>query len=217
MTHDPKLLVSTGYDVIAKAYLDRYGNSRVRDQWLRRLIALLPGNSCVLDLGCGSGIPVAHELATHGHAVVGIDGSARQISLARFNVPNARFIHADMTHVEIAPRSFDAVAAFYSITHVPRDEHAELVRRIANWLKPGGVFLASLGADQSPEWRGNWLGAEMFFSHYGAEVNEQLVRDAGFNIEEAVVVQQDNEDGRFLWVVARPVASTTACGSKGGT
>jgi cyclopropane fatty-acyl-phospholipid synthase-like methyltransferase len=110
-----------------------------------------------------------------------------------------------MTRVEVAPSSFDTVAAFYSITHVPRDEHAELLRRIASWLKPGGVFLASLGADQSTDWRGSWLGAETFFSHYGAEVNEQLVRQAGFNIEEAAVVNQDNEDGRFLWVAARLV------------
>jgi SAM-dependent methyltransferase len=122
------------------------------------------------------------------------------------NVSNAHFIHADMTGVEIAPSSFDAVAAFYSITHVPRDEHAHLSRRIASWLKPGGVFLASLGADQSADWRGSWSGVEMFFSHYGAEVNEQLVRQAGFDIEDAAVVNQDNEDGRFLWVAARLVA-----------
>jgi hypothetical protein len=46
----------------------------------------------------------------------------------------------------------------------------------------------------------------MFFSHYGADVNEQLVRQAGFDIEEAAVVNQDNENGRFLWVAARLVA-----------
>jgi SAM-dependent methyltransferase len=206
MTGDPKSIVATGYDVIAEGYLERHGSSQVRDRWLGKLIALLPRNSRVLDLGCGSGVPVAQELATCGHDVVGVDGSARQLSLARLNVPNARFIHADMTHVRIPPRSFDAVAAFYSITHVPRDEHADLLRRIASWLKPGGVFLASLGADQSPDWRGNWLGVEMFFSHFGAEVNEQLVRRAGFNIEEAALVDQDNEDARFLWIVARPVA-----------
>ena len=48
-------------------------------------------------------------------------------------------------------------------------------------------------------------GAEVN-SHYGAEVNEQLVRQAGFDIEQAAVISQDNEDGRFLWVVARLVA-----------
>ena len=47
----------------------------------------------------------------------------------------------------------------------------------------------------------------MFFGcHDGAEVNEQLVCQAGFDVEEAAVVNQDNEDGRFLWVVARLVA-----------
>src|SRR5712671_4487660 len=131
VTDDPKSLVAAGYDVIAAGYLDRYGSSRVRDQWLGKLIALLPEKSRVLDLGCGPGVPVARELASCGHKVVGIDGSARQISFARLNVPDAHFIHADVTRVEIAPASCDAVAAFYSITHIPRDEHADLLRRIA--------------------------------------------------------------------------------------
>jgi SAM-dependent methyltransferase len=207
MTDDRKSLVSTGYDAIAEAYRERYASSSVRAHWLGRLIALLPKNSRVLDLGCGSGVPVAYELATRGHQVVGIDRSSRQVSLARSNVPNAHFIHADMTFVEFAPRSFDAVVAFYSTTHVPRDEHAGLLRRIASWLRPGGIFLASLGATEAPDWRGNWLGVEMFFSHHGAEVNEQLVRDAGFTIGEAAVVSQDDEDAQFLWVVAHHVTS----------
>lgn len=206
MADDPKLLVATGYDVIAEGYLERFGSSQVRDQWLGKLIALLPAKSRVLDLGCGSGVPVAQKLAARGHEVVGIDGSARQVSLAQLNVPDAEFIHADMTRVKLHSHHFDAVVAFYSITHVPRDEHADLLRRIAGWLKPGGIFLASLGANESPDWRGDWLGAEMFFSHYNAEDNEQLVRHAGFDIEEAAVVNQDNEDGQFLWVVARLAA-----------
>ena len=147
MTDDPKSIVATGYDLIAEGYVERYGRSSVRDQWLARLIALLPTKSRVLDLGCGSGVPVARELARRGHDVVGIDGSARQLSLARLNVSNAHFIHADMTRVEIAPSSFDAVAAFYSITHIPRDEHAHLLGRIASWSilgKPRGKPIGRL-------------------------------------------------------------------------
>jgi SAM-dependent methyltransferase len=206
MNDDPKSLVAAGYDVIAEGYMARFGRSQVCDQWLKKLIALLPGNARVLDLGCGPGVPVARELVACGHDVVGIDGSARQLSFARLNVPDAHFIQADMTQVEIAPTSFDAVAAFYSITHVPRNEHAHLLRRIASWLKPSGVFLASLGANETSDWMGSWLGVEMFFSHFGAEANEQLICQAGFHIEEAAVVNQDNEDGRFLWVAARRVA-----------
>lgn len=203
MTDDPKSLVANGYDMIADAYLQRYARSAVRDYWLRELIMLLRKGARVLDLGCGAGIPVVRELAARGFQVVGVDGSARQIQLARSNVPAAEFLQADMTCVQFAPASFDAISAFYSITHVPRNEHAALLRQILAWLKPRGIFVGSLGAGQLCDWRGDWLGVEMFFSHFGAETNERLVRDAGFAIEYARVVEQDNEDGRFLWIVAR--------------
>jgi SAM-dependent methyltransferase len=103
MTDDPKSIVATGYDLIAEGYLERYRRSLVRDQWLGKLITLLPTKSRVLDLGCGPGVPVARVLARRGHDVVGIDGSARQLSLARLNVSNAHFIHADMTRVGDCP------------------------------------------------------------------------------------------------------------------
>jgi cyclopropane fatty-acyl-phospholipid synthase-like methyltransferase len=118
-------------------------------------------------------------------------------------VPDAEFIHADMTAIDFSPRSFDAVAAFYSITHVPREEHASLFRRIADWLKPDGFLIASLGSAGCADWVGEWLGTEMFFSHYDANTCERLVREAGFDIERAEIVDQDDEDARFLWVIAR--------------
>jgi len=175
----------------------------VRDRWLGEMIAGLPDAGRVLDLGCGAGVPVAHQLIERGFNVLGIDGSVNQIGLARRNVPGAEFVHGDMAAVSFPPRSFDAVAAFYSITHVPREEHAMLLRRIAIWLKPEGMFIASLGSGECPGWMGEWLGVEMFFSHYDASTYERLVREAGFKIERAELVDQDNDDARFLWVIAR--------------
>lgn len=159
--------------------------------------------SRVLDLGCGAGVPLARDLTGLGHYVLGVDASARQIALARSNAPLAQFIHADMTTMDLQEASFDAVAAFYSITHVPRSEHAGFLKQIAQWLRPGGVFVASLGAGALPDWRGEWMGTEMFFSHYDADTYVGLLRGAGFAIERAEPLDQDNEDGRFLWIVAR--------------
>lgn len=202
---DSKCLVTRGYDQIADEYLVRYGASSVRDRWLSELTALISEQerARVLDLGCGAGIPVARHLAAVGHYVLGVDGSARQISLARRNVPLADFIHADMTTVNLPPASFDAVAAFYSITHVPRSDHACLLKRIAAWLRPGGVFVGSLGAGSLADWVGRWMGTEMFFSHFDADTNAVLLLEAGFAIERMEQVDQDNEDSRFLWIVAR--------------
>jgi SAM-dependent methyltransferase len=204
MATDPKQLVADGYDKIADAYLRRYEVSTVRDRWLNRLTETLPvQNARVLDLGCGAGIPVARELANRGHFVVGIDGSAQQITRASANVPEATFIQADMLKVELPQRHFDAVGAFYSITHIPATEQGELFKRVALWLKPGGFLVASLGTDRGGDWFGEWMGTRVFFSHNDKATSLALLHDAGLLVEQAEVQRQDNENTKFLWIVAR--------------
>ena len=203
MTRDPRIVVAQAYDQIAEIYLRRFGESAVRQFWLDQLIVRLPAGARVLDLGCGAGLPVARDLRDRGFVVTGIDGSARQIELARRNVPGATFIQADMTSVEFAAACFGAVTAFYSITHIPRDLHSRLFLAIANWLQPGGILLASLGAEAAADWTGEWLGAEMFFSQHDAATNVRLIQQTGMVVERAEIVAQDDEDVKFLWVIAR--------------
>jgi SAM-dependent methyltransferase len=156
----------------------------------------------VLDLGCGAGIPVARDLVALGHTVVGVDGSMQQIVRARRAVPAATFIEADICEVEFEAASFDAVGAFYSITHIPPAEQGQLISKIALWLKPGGRLIASFGAGEAEEWTGEWLGTMMFFGHSSEEVTLSCLRDAGFNVRRHSVEQQDNEDAAFLWIEA---------------
>ena len=200
-----KEIVADGYDKIAERYLDWGRADAARLRYLARLRALVPEGGKILDLGCGAGVPVARELSK-SFAVTGVDISGKQIALARENAPGAEFVEADIASVEFPQGSFDAVSAFYSLTHVPREEHAEVLARIAAWLKPGGIFLASLGAgDNSDNVENDWLGTPMFFSHFGAEENKRLVADAGFHTISAEVVSQkeNGADVAFLWVVAR--------------
>jgi hypothetical protein len=83
-----------------------------------------------------------------GHAVTGIDGSARQIGLARAHVPGAAFFHADMTARPILP----PVAAFYSIIQVPAADQGRLLARVGSWLKPRGVFVGNFGTGAPDNW-----------------------------------------------------------------
>ena len=128
---DVTKLVAAGYDQIADSYLQQFGQSAVRPRKLNELADLLPSRAHVLDLGCGAGVPVARDLIARGFEVTGVDASARQIERARGNVPQARFILADMTTIEFPAFDFDAVAAFYSITHIPRDRHASLLAHLS--------------------------------------------------------------------------------------
>jgi SAM-dependent methyltransferase len=204
---DPrKQIVRDAYDAIADKYLEWSQNSSVRARYLARFVALLPARGAqVLELGCGAGLPVTKILADRA-SVTAADISPVQVAFAIRNAPSAKIVCADMMTLDFQDASFDAVCAFYAITHLPREEHGELFRRIARWLRPGGNFLASLGAFETNDEDANWLGAPNFFSHYDAETNLKLLADAGFTIAEHETTPQDlnGEEGlRFLWVVAR--------------
>ena len=206
MTDRPKQIVRKGYDAIAERYLAWSRDSAPRRHYLEKLLAQLENGERVLELGCGAGLPATKALSERA-AVTGVDLSPKQIALAKANVPTAEFLCAEITALDFAPGTFDAVAAFYAVTHIPREEHAALFARIAQWLKPGGIFVATLGAvDLEDCFEEDWLGAPNFFSHYGADTNLALLKAAGFEILEHEVAAQDLEGEMhiaFLWVVAR--------------
>jgi SAM-dependent methyltransferase len=198
-------VVRTGYDTLG----DRYAawaariDDDPRDRFAAELTARLEPGADVLDLGCGPGVPTGAVLAER-FAVVGVDVSEVQLERARREVPTATFLHADLTEVDFPDGSFDAVVALYSITHVPREAHPRMFDRIAGWLRPGGLLLASLGARGSEDWLGEWLGTEMFFSSWDAETNRRLLRGAGFELvlDEVVTMREPEGPSTFHWVLA---------------
>jgi SAM-dependent methyltransferase len=205
----PKRTVQRGYDTMAERYLAWGADVRgdPRERFVEAFAQRLRPAARVLDLGCGAGLPSTEELARR-FDVVGVDFSEVQIRLARENVPAATFICADFGALDLPEGSFDGIAALYSISHIPRDEHQALFVRIADWLKPGGLFLASLGAAGSSDWTGEWLGVPMFFSSHDADTNRQLLRDAGLSliIDDVISMQEPESEVTFLWVLARKPA-----------
>jgi cyclopropane fatty-acyl-phospholipid synthase-like methyltransferase len=184
-------------DVRVRAVADAY--DRAAGRWeatrgeatpaLRRLLdeflAELPPGAAVLDVGCGSGVPVARALADAGCRVTGLDVSARLLDVARRAVPSAAFVHGDMRVAEPGG-PFDGLVAWDSVFHVPRADHAALFRRFRGWLRDGGLLLLALGGSA---WEGtsDMLGETFFYSGHDLEVALRLLRDAGFVVRRAEV------------------------------
>jgi len=203
MVEDAGGFVARGYDLIARRYADATIEARSHVTYykgfLDRCRAMVPGGGRILDLGCGAGI-VTEELAQWG-SVVGADLSFEQLRLARARVPRAALVQADMTRLGFIPGSFDAVAAFWSVIHVPRELHAPLLAAVHAWLRPGGVLFGTFGSGDNPsELDGDFFGAPMYWSHFDAETNRGLLRDAGFTVLQADVVEDAGEHP--LWVIA---------------
>jgi SAM-dependent methyltransferase len=204
---DPKQVVEQGYDRIAERYLEWTHDSRAgeRARYTSVLLNGLPAGAEVLDLGCGAGVPTTQALARR-FRVTGVDISARQIALARQDVPEARFIQADIAQLGFAPASFDAVSAFYAIIHVPRQEQAKLLRDIASWLRPGGLLVATMGArSMKADYGEDFLGAPMYWSSFDSETNRRLVEEAGLHVISAreETAEEFDKPVTFLWVVAQ--------------
>jgi len=94
----------------------------------------------------------------------------------------------------------------YSIAHVPREQHGELLQKIVRWLKPGGIFLGTFSVSGTEDWLGDFIGVPMFFSCFDADTSRAMLREAGFALlVDEVVEQSEPGEGvaRFLWVIAR--------------
>lgn len=204
---DPKRIVARGYDEAAERHAAWALRTRTaeRMEYTRIVLDSLAPGARVLELGCGAGGPSSRMIAER-HRLVAIDLSWRSLQLAWRNLPGAALVQADMASFALKPGSVDAVVAFYSIIHLPRDQHARLFRRIAGWLKPGGIFAASFGTrDVAGEVEDDWLGVRMYSSSHDPAMTERLLLDAGFRIQRSRI-ETAYEDGHpvpFLWIVAR--------------
>lgn len=198
---DPKELVRRGYDALSERYDEHYGGDTKYRSWLEEVRVRVPAGSAVLDLGCGSGIPVARDLAGSGYRLIGVDISEVQIRRASQLVPQAEFIHADMASVVFSPASFAAVVSFFALIHLPLDDQFPLLERIASWLVPGGVLAATTGYWA---WTGaddNWLdgGVPMWWSHADVATYRSWLSQAGFLIEREEFVPEGEGGHALFW------------------
>jgi ubiquinone/menaquinone biosynthesis C-methylase UbiE len=198
-------VVRRGYDTIADAYLAARPTDGVDLVALEELVDRLLSGSTVLDGGCGAGVPVMRRLVESGHHTIGLDFSRRQLELARRLVPSADLVDGDLGALPFRAEQFDAVVSFYAVIHVPRREHPAILREFHRVLRPGGLALVCLGAHDLPEDLDpvSWLGTAMYWSHYDAATNLQLLRDAAFEVIMDRFVADPMGHGGHLFALAR--------------
>ncbi len=177
----PKEIVKAGYSKIGPAYRATRTNESRDVRLLHLLVERLPQGAMVLDAGCGSGYPVVQFLA-RVFQVTGMDFAEEQIRLAKRMVPGAAFVCGDITSLPFRDRTFDAVVSYYTIIHVPRSEHPELLLDFHRILRPGGLALLCMGAGDLPSDISDYHGTQMFWSHYDSETNLRMMRETGFTI-----------------------------------
>ncbi|KAF2262755.1 methyltransferase domain-containing protein [Lojkania enalia] len=213
--NDLKDRVKVSYDAIAETYskfTKAHDNTRLHygTKLLGHWVSKHGMQPTALELGCGAGGPATELLIEHGFHVTGNDISAIQLELAKANlVKHDKYftaIQGDMMELDFPIASFDVVFGLFSIIHLPRQEQRVLVKRVFNWLRPCGVFLANFSKDAvEVEIIEKWLGEEqgwMFWSGWGEDGSVNMVEEAGLE----VLMKEVRDEGvqeHFVWVLGK--------------
>lgn len=183
-------MLQNSYDKIAGKW---HANSRGQEyvertlNYVDKILENLPPNAKILDLGCGTGKPVAKHIIERGFRVVGVDQSAGLLKIAKTVVPEAELIHADMIEIEFDEK-FAVAVAWDSVFHVRRKYHSEIYRKLAASLETGAKLLLSIGGsgaedDAADGITSEMFGQEFFYDAFAPPIARQLLETAGFEIE----------------------------------
>ena len=209
MRSKPDVTVSTPYDLISA----EFGAARQRLQpnevrYLRLLTEPLSPPSLILDLGCGTGHPIASHLASLGHRIIGVDGSAEMLVQARARLPEHRWIHNRIESVEIDDVC-DAVVCWDALFHLPRSLWPGVVANVHRCLRPGGRLMVSSGGVVQPDGDGftdTMFGHEFYYDSLPPDRMLALLDQAGFDIvlaEMCDLPDGGRNKGKWATVAAR--------------
>ena len=175
MPKDP----SNGYEAIAKDFIAYRGKTSIGVETVRSWARNLASGAILLDLGCGSGLPITAALVEDGYAPYGIDASPTLVNSFRKNFPDLPVACETAESSDFFNRTFDGIVAWGLIFLLSESDQVELIRRVSSILNPGGRFLFT-----SPEevctWTDIMTGRES--RSLGAERYTGILSSAGLHV-----------------------------------
>lgn len=192
---------------IAAFYEKHVGNfdrERGRDLMERcHLCAALDGLSegaSILDLGCGTGQPIAAHLIERGFRVTGVDIAEAMVALCRDRFPEHDWVVGDMRQLDLG-RTFDAVIAWDSFFHLPRHDQRAAIPVLARHVATGGSLMFTSGPSDG-EVVGNLYGDPLFHASLAPAEYRALLDASGFDIVRHVVEDPDC-GGHTVWLARK--------------
>lgn len=200
MSHRSEDSVIDVYQRHGVAWAAARGQHLVEGPWLERFCRLLPGGAAVLDIGCGSGLPLARELTRRGFDVTGLDGSQTMVELFRRNLPASPVHLMDMRQFDLRQR-FAGLLAWDSFFHLSPEDQRPMFRRFQAHAKPGCALMFTSGTVEGSA-VGDLEGDPLYHGSLGTDEYHDLLQATGFEVVDHVVA--DPACGyRTVWLAQR--------------
>ncbi|MBR1151424.1 trans-aconitate 2-methyltransferase [Bradyrhizobium sp. JYMT SZCCT0428] len=177
------------YQRHARAWAQDRGNRLMERAWLDRFCALLPGGASVLDIGCGSGEPIARYLTRQGCHVTGVDSSPELIALCSASFPDLAWHIADMRMLALA-RRFDGLLAWDSFFHLCPDDQRRMFAIFRQHAAPRAALMFTSGPAHG-EAIGSYQGEPLYHASLDAAEYRALLNANGFEVVAHVIEDPD--------------------------
>jgi SAM-dependent methyltransferase len=145
---------SNGYEEIAAIFMSGRGqnHSGVGASVVAEWSQMLPGCATVLDLGCGTGVPISQALIERGFHVYGVDASPTMVAAFRAHFPTVPVECAAVEDSDFFGLTFDGAVACGLFFLLDVEAQRRLIAKIVSVLRSGGRFLFT-APNQSSSWR----------------------------------------------------------------
>lgn len=149
------------------------------EPWLHKFVASLEGPE-VLDLGCGSGDPIARYVVDRGAMLTGVDASPSLIEICANKFPDQEWIAADMRGLHLG-RVFDGILAWHSMIHLTPSDQLGMFPILRRHARAGTVLMFTSGHSRG-EVVGEWHGEPLYHASLDPQEYKTLLEENGFDL-----------------------------------
>ncbi len=179
---------------------DRRAELILERAWMDRFTSLLQPGASILDIGCGSGQPIAKYLIERGYSVTGIDSSPPLIEKCRARFPRNEWIVADMRTLALN-RRFDAIIAWDSFFHLSHGHQRAMFPVFARHANPGAPLLFTTGTSHGVA-IGSYQGEPLYHASLSTSEYRELLSSHEFDVVAHTI--EDPDCGRHtVWLAQR--------------
>ena len=146
---------------------------------MREWARTLPQRAAVIDLGCGSGIPITKILVEEGLDVYAIDAAPSLVAAFQDNFPHVPVACESVLDSLFSERRFEGAIAWGLMFLLLPEEQRQLIRNIADILVPGGRLLFTSEAEPIV-WNDAMTGRES--RSLGAAEYRALLASSGLSV-----------------------------------
>lgn len=169
------------YDRNALAWVKLRGRALVEQFWLDAFLSTLPqGAADLIDIGCGSGEPIARYLIQKGYRITGVDGASTLVELAKAEFPDHRWLTSDMRRLPNLGR-FHGLVAWHSFFHLMPEDQRSMFTTFGRLALPGAGLLFTSGTTHG-EVIGTFEGQPLYHGSSDSSEYGKLLQSNGFEV-----------------------------------